>query len=253
MLKFITILSAFLMFCFIGWVIELIYRSSKTKKLVNPGFMQGCALPLYGSGGVILYLICSIDFGLLAEGWQITIKCIIGTILMTLIEYIAGLISLKVYHTRLWDYSKRRGNIQGLICPLFSFFWGVLTVIFYFLFQNTGVIDNLGKFIYENVGMILLLGVLFGIFLVDFASSLHLLTKIKDYAKKTGADIRFEEFKASIIEKSNRFKALIRTNRYIQNFIDRVETFKETHNLNNKDNSKLDTKEEDKNKDESVN
>ena len=52
---------------------------------------------------------------------------------MTALEYIAGLMSLKVMHLRLWDYSHCWGNIQGLICPLFTFFWGVLSALYYFL------------------------------------------------------------------------------------------------------------------------
>lgn len=39
---------------------------------------------------------------------------------VTLVEYIAGLISIKLLHVKLWDYSKQWGNIQGIICPKFT-------------------------------------------------------------------------------------------------------------------------------------
>ena len=40
---------------------------------------------------------------------------------MTLIEYVAGVFCLKFLKVRLWDYSNLWGNVQGIICPLFSF------------------------------------------------------------------------------------------------------------------------------------
>jgi len=54
-------------------------------------------------------------------------------IAMTAIEYIVGLLSIHVMGIRLWDYSHCWGNIQGIICPLFTFFWGVLSLAYYFL------------------------------------------------------------------------------------------------------------------------
>ena len=52
---------------------------------------------------------------------------------MTAIEYIAGIIALKGFHVVLWDYSNEWGNIQGIICPKFSLFWGLLGVAYYYL------------------------------------------------------------------------------------------------------------------------
>lgn len=51
---------------------------------------------------------------------------------ITLVEYIAGLIFIRGMKIKLWDYSERWGNIQGIICPLFSFFWAILSAIYYF-------------------------------------------------------------------------------------------------------------------------
>ncbi|MBR6726563.1 MAG: phosphohydrolase, partial [Clostridia bacterium] len=38
-----------------GWLIEVIYRGIRHRKVVNPGFLTGCCLPIYGIGGVLLY------------------------------------------------------------------------------------------------------------------------------------------------------------------------------------------------------
>ena len=44
----------------------------------------------------------------------------IMALVMTLIEYLVGLLSIHVMGIRLWDYSHCWGNIQGIICPLFT-------------------------------------------------------------------------------------------------------------------------------------
>lgn len=59
------------------------------------------------------------------------------TILMTVIEYIAGYLSLKINKVRLWDYTDQWGNINGIICPKFSLFWGILGAVYYFLSIRT--------------------------------------------------------------------------------------------------------------------
>ena len=41
----------------LGWVIETTYRFIMSKKLVNPGFMSGCVVPIYGFGAIILYYV----------------------------------------------------------------------------------------------------------------------------------------------------------------------------------------------------
>lgn len=106
----------------LGWVLELFYRrfisgANPERKWINPGFCVGPYVPLYGSGLCILYLLASFGdaHGTGTAGGKVLL--IAGMALsMTAIEYIAGLMSLKLMHIRLWDYSSQWGNIQGLIC-----------------------------------------------------------------------------------------------------------------------------------------
>ena len=51
------LIISFGLYSFIGWIIEVIYRSREQKKLVNPGFLYGPFLPIYGFGAVlVIYL-----------------------------------------------------------------------------------------------------------------------------------------------------------------------------------------------------
>ena len=88
-----------------GWVLEFFFRRIVHKQWVNPGFLNGPLLPLYGFGVMILYAIADIN---IESYWKI----LLYLVLLTLLEYIAGIIFIKGMGLKLWDYSKRWGNIQ---------------------------------------------------------------------------------------------------------------------------------------------
>lgn len=111
----------------LGYLIELIFRRIVHKKWVNPGFLTGPCLPLYGVGTLCLFLISSLDYSFISSPvWRAVFVIAIITAAMTLVEYITGLIFIKGMNIKLWDYSDRWGNIQGIICPLFTLFWGII-------------------------------------------------------------------------------------------------------------------------------
>ena len=61
------LILAFLFFagCLIGWGIEVIFRrfepNNKARKWINPGFLIGPYLPLYGFGLCTLYLLAGLE------------------------------------------------------------------------------------------------------------------------------------------------------------------------------------------------
>ena len=64
----LTILLMFLIGCMIGYCMEVLYRRFySAKKWVNPGFMRGPWLPLYGFGLVSMFLISAIIINALPE------------------------------------------------------------------------------------------------------------------------------------------------------------------------------------------
>ena len=134
----ILLILAFLfsMGSMLGWVLELFFRRliTKTGKWMNPGFLVGPCLPLYGFGLCILYLLASGEALMpsMPDWSKKIILFIIMAIMMTLIEYIAGIIFIRHMKVKLWDYSNMWGNIQGIICPLYSFFWAILGAVYYF-------------------------------------------------------------------------------------------------------------------------
>ena len=133
-------------------------------------------MPLYGFGTVILFILSEFEsqiFGAFQKTiWFYFVMFFLMALVMTFIEYLAGLCSIKVMHIRLWDYSSQPGNIQGLICPQFTLIWGVLCAVYYFLlYPRLRVL--VGWFI-ANPLFSFFIGVFFGVFVIDCAFSIHL-------------------------------------------------------------------------------
>lgn len=201
----------FMIGCMAGWVIELVFRKffgahNPEHKWINPGFLIGPYLPLYGFGLVVLFMLSLIPYlefsGYLPkEGWarSIVTIVIIG-ISLTVLEYIAGIIFIKGMHVRLWDYSKCWGNIQGIICPRFSLFWTLGGAGYYFLLRKPMI--KLALWIIANKGFCLIIGMIYGIFLVDVFYSFQLVAKIRRFAAEKQIVVRYEELKATIRQKA---------------------------------------------------
>lgn len=205
------LVAAFLFFVgsVLGWCIEVIFRRLvSAKKWINPGFLTGPYLPLYGFGLAGLFGISLIPIDVGSEVWNAVIIIGIMGVAMTLIEYIAGLIFIKGMKIRLWDYSDRWGNIQGIICPLFSFFWLMVSAVFYFLIEPF-VLDAVVWFV-SNLAFAFVVGLFFGVFFVDLGHSVNLSAKIRGFAANRKIIVSFEKLKESIkdkIEKLEKRKA----------------------------------------------
>ena len=53
---FFHILTYFVIYSFLGWVLESIVRSICEKKIINTGFLIGPFCPIYGFGAIIMIL-----------------------------------------------------------------------------------------------------------------------------------------------------------------------------------------------------
>ena len=127
---------------------------------------------------------------------------ILTTLSITLVEYIAGLICLKVFKVRLWDYSETKFNIQGLICPFFTLIWGVMSAI-YLLFIHSYILDSL-VWLSHNLTFTFVIGFFYGVFTVDVVYSSHLIAKIKAYAQENEIVVKWEMLKADIRNKAEK-------------------------------------------------
>ena len=207
MYYFLLFAFLFMFGCTVGWVIEFFFRrffssSNPERRWINPGFLTGPALPLYGTGICALWLMSSLEPFIPIESplWRQGTLFILMALAMTLIEYMAGLLSTRVFHVQLWDYSNCWGNIQGIICPLFTLFWGILGAGYYYLVHP--FLNRLLGFLMGDTAVVagyaFLMGLYYGVFLLDLIHSSRVLGRIRRFAQENQITVRYEELRARI-------------------------------------------------------
>lgn len=194
MQTFIRYLFLFIIGALSGWVLELAFRSIKNKSLTNPGFLGGPYLPLYGFGVIILHFFCSLDYSFIkGEIWQVVFYAAAVTLFLTLAELISGLIFINGLKIKLWDYSKLWLNFKGIICPWFSIIWGSMGLLYYFFINPW--LSPASEWAAESLIVILLAGLIYGIFFSDLYNTLHIGTRIRKTAAKLKITINYELLK----------------------------------------------------------
>jgi len=207
-----------------GWILELFYRRIVHKKWINPGYLSGPWLPIYGFGIVILYLVSIFQV-------DIWVKITLIFIGMTLIEYIVGIFFLKVMHMKLWDYSKMWGNVQGVICPLFSIIWGALGAVFVYLLQTP--LTDFINFIDKGNYFLFPIGFLTGAFTLDLIHSCNIGRMISSIAQKAHQVLNFQNFKNFIKDNDHRKGKFIIPIRYGTDLKEKITAF--LHHFSSKD------------------
>lgn len=77
------------------------------------------------AGGILLILIGLID-EVYTKDLPILIQSTIASIIITIIEYYAGIIINVKLHLNVWDYSQLPFNVDGQVCLYFSLIWFVV-------------------------------------------------------------------------------------------------------------------------------
>ncbi|MBQ9690568.1 MAG: putative ABC transporter permease [Eggerthellaceae bacterium] len=125
------IVILFLIFSFIGWIWETIYRSIMEKKWQKSGFLYGPLCPIYGFSGVAVFVIAKIfEFATqsLASWYEIFLLTAFSS---ALIEYTTSWFLEKKFHALWWDYSHMPFNIHGRISLFSTLFFGLAGVLAY--------------------------------------------------------------------------------------------------------------------------
>ncbi len=77
--------------------------------------------------------VCFILFSRVADELKsspLVIKALVSAFGVTLVELIFGIVFNIIFRMGVWDYSREKFNLFGQICPLFSFFWILLSLLF---------------------------------------------------------------------------------------------------------------------------
>lgn len=144
MVIYMYYLNNFFIYSFLGYILELIVSKINNKK-VGSGMLYGPWTPVYGIGAILVlitskFIFNTFDFNKYLE---IIILVITMMIILTILEWIGGVLIEKIFHVVFWDYTEFKFNIGKYIALEVSFIWGVGTLLILYVIQPI-----INKFIY---------------------------------------------------------------------------------------------------------
>lgn len=122
----------FLIYSFMGWILETAYASIVNKKFINRGFLSGPFCPIYGCGAILIIQSAKLIDGFFINipyVYSAVVKIVLSIVLTTLLEYFTGAVLERAFGCKWWDYSDEPLNIKGRICLKYSILWGMLAYI----------------------------------------------------------------------------------------------------------------------------
>ena len=167
------LLLVFLVYSFIGWIIETVFATIRQRKIANRGLINGPYCVLYGVAASII----SITLRELTGIWLFLFSSIYASVA----EWIGGWLIERMYHERWWNYSNKKFNIGGYVCLSMSAFWGVLGYL------GVSYLNPLLFAVYRLLPktlIVLILSILLGLLIVDMVLSILIIKgKSKDISK----------------------------------------------------------------------
>ena len=117
-----NLLLLFIFFAVCGWIYEVIWTYFDDGVWVNRGVLFGPWLPIYGTGGMIIYAIFYKQIQKPLYIGKLNIRFLVLFIYICLITTVVELAATYIIEltgspfTVLWDYSEHFMNFQGRVC-----------------------------------------------------------------------------------------------------------------------------------------
>lgn len=140
----VLIIQIILISAIFGFIYETIFYRIDLGYFVKRGSTIGPWLPIYATGGILIYLINRNDRNSILKVF------VLSALVCGMLEYIVGYMLYNISNVRLWDYNTEilnYGNIGGFICLRSVLFFGLSGAFLMFV-----VIPFLKGFIKDNNG-----------------------------------------------------------------------------------------------------
>ena len=183
--KIVNYLLMYFLYSGLGWTVESTYRSlgetyrarktTKEKKIINSGFLNGPICPIYGAGAMIFEILLS---PFKKHWWAVML---LGMVFADTMEYVTSVLMEKLFHARWWDYSEEFMNLHGRICLKHTIYWAVFSLLY--VYMVAPIYDYLISFVPQHIRNIAL-AVIFVIFIVDFYFTLMAALNLQKIVRK---------------------------------------------------------------------
>ncbi len=185
MSRFGEYLWLFIIYAFLGWLLETVFAAIRQKKFINRGFLNGPFCILYGIAAVLM----TVFFRELRN--HILFLFLGCAVTASAVALVGGILLERFGSGKWWDYSGRKGNLGGYVCAAAAAFWGAS--------GTAGVLwlNPLLLWLYRMLPGVLRGGLLtvFAVLLsVDYLGSLMAVRILRKTPKITAANDRIERF-----------------------------------------------------------
>lgn len=165
-ISFLEMIYIFTICSILGYIIEVIYVFLAVGKLVSRGMLYGPYCPIYGFGGIILYVLF---YNLKRDKKYIPYAFFSASIVLGAFELLCGLIFKYIFNIEMWNYSGKFLNILNYTTVPILIGWGILGTLYVFFIHPLllKIINIIPKNFSKRLANIILL-----IFLSDFVFSI---------------------------------------------------------------------------------
>ena len=154
----------FILYSFMGWVVESIYMSFCNHKITNRGFAKGPFCPIYGFGALTVFFV------LRPYSDNSILLFFLGSFLATTLEFLTALVMKHIFGEIWWDYNEKPFNYRGIICLESSIAWGFYTLFLFMFLQN--IVAAFVAMIPVRAGRVIGNLILIG-YIMDFSATIY--------------------------------------------------------------------------------
>lgn len=115
----------FIVYSFLGWLIEGFYNLITRGSFIKANFLMLPLKPMYGIAAVLLILAQSVF-----SFWLFLVSLFI---IPSAVEYLTGFLLFYIFKLKYWDYSHMPCQLSGYICLRFSIYWVLLSLLLLYL------------------------------------------------------------------------------------------------------------------------
>ena len=179
MIKISTYFLIFIFYSFIGWLMEVILKFIENKRFINRGFLIGPICPIYGYGALLIHIFLS-----KYQENPLILFCM-AILICSILEYYTSLIMEKIFHTRWWDYTDKKFNLNGRICLETMIPFGMLAMLAIYIITPffLSIINKIPDIILTITSIILCI-----LLIVDTIISTNIIFSFKDTIKNIEKD-----------------------------------------------------------------
>jgi len=128
-LSFLNMIYIFSICSIIGYFIEIGYVFLVVGKIVNRGMLYGPYCPIYGFGGILLYLLF---YNLKKDKKYIPYAFFVSSVILGTFELLSGLFFKYICGIEMWNYSNHFLNILNYTTVPILIGWGILGTLYVF-------------------------------------------------------------------------------------------------------------------------